>query len=140
MTLLSRILDSAELTFNDLQLSFCNLLIGGIVILDDWFHSTWPGVVEGYYRFVDQGPVDEVFPFLICESKLFVTNSQAAHERYYHALLEDPDLSPLLSPYAHEKERGKLLYEMNGVHYLKCQPRQEMTIADIQRVWVQRVY
>ena len=27
---------TASLTFNDLQLVFCNLLRGGIVILDDW--------------------------------------------------------------------------------------------------------
>lgn len=31
---------TAALTFNDLQLAFCNLLKGGIVIIDDWYVHT----------------------------------------------------------------------------------------------------
>jgi hypothetical protein len=131
---------TAELTFNDLQLAFCNLVLGGVVILDDWFHSMWPGVVEGYYQFVDHGPTQDVYPFLICESKLFVTNDKDFHKRYYDSLKNDKDLANVLSPYAHEKERGKLLYEMNGVNYLKCQSRQNMTVARLQELWAEKVY
>jgi len=113
------------------------------VILDDWFHSIWPGVVEGFYQFLAFGPTADVYPFLVCESKLYVTNSLEYHAMYYNSLLDDPDLGPLVTKYAHEKERGKLLYEMNGVNYLKCQSRlatNTTQIDTIQRIWFDRVY
>jgi len=120
------------------------------VILDDWFHSIWPGVVEGYYQFVydEMSGIgnDEVYPFLVCESKLYLTNDKGYHQLYYDTLLNHPQLSPkYLTRYAHEKERGKLLYEMNGVNYLKCKSRASTmndvgVTEEIQNLWSQRVY
>ena len=131
----------AAFTFNDLQLAFCNLLKGGIVVLDDWFHSTWPGVVEGFYQFVEHGPTPDIYPFLICESKLFLTNDKKLHELYYQTLRNSSDFASFVSPYAHEKERGKLEYEMMGTKYLKCSSRADMkAVADIQTLWSTLVY
>jgi len=127
---------TAALTFNDLQLAFCNLLTGGIVIVDDLFHSTWPGVTEALFQFMAMGPEPEVYPLLSCENKLFLTNDKAAHEMYYQRLLS---MGPVVSMYAHEKQRGKLKYEMNGVNYLKCK-RGNMTDHDIQSLWKDMVY
>jgi hypothetical protein len=123
---------TAALTFNDLQLAFCNLLAGGIVILDDFFHSVWPGVTEGVFQFMSMGPEPEVYPFLSCENKLFLTNDKASHDLYYNRLLETA--GPLVSMYAHEKLRGKLKFEMNGVNYLRC-TRGNSTDHDIRSLW-----
>ena len=131
---------TAEYTFNDLQLAFCNLLKGGVVILDDWFHGSWPGVVEGYYQFVNAGPVEHVYPFLLCESKLYLTNDKDFHQQFYQALWQDPDLQGLLRPYAIETHRGQVKFEMNGVNYLKCVSRMDMTVSQLQDIWVKRVY
>jgi hypothetical protein len=123
---------TAALTFNDLQLAFCNLLAGGIVIVDDFFHSVWPGVTEGLFQFFSLGPEPEVYPFLSCENKLFLTNDKASHAIYYNRLLET--VGPYVSMYAHEKLRGKLKFEMNGVNYLRCK-RGNFTDDDIHTVW-----
>ncbi|GKY98740.1 hypothetical protein MPSEU_000830300 [Mayamaea pseudoterrestris] len=135
---------TAAFTFNDLQLAFCNLLTGGIVILDDWFHSTWPGVVEGFYQFVDHAGVaaKDVYPFLICESKLFLTNDKEMHQLYYDTLKSMPEFQSFVSPYAHEKDRGKLEYEMLGHKYLKCVSRSggNMQVKDLQQLWAGLVY
>jgi hypothetical protein len=42
---------TAALTFNDLEIAFCNLLQGGIVVLDDIFHPHWVGVTEGLFDY-----------------------------------------------------------------------------------------
>jgi hypothetical protein len=155
---------TANATRLDLTLVFCNLLQGGIVVLDDWFHPSWPGVVEGYYRFALQAtgsaasppsasqpappprssavrPVHlDAYPFLICESKLYLTNSREHHMRYYDLLLSDPDLGPLVNPYSFQHKRGNVLYEMDGVNYLRCPSRQDMAESDLQQVWSRRVY
>jgi len=112
--------------------------------MDDWYNSVWPGVVEGFYQFVTMGPLpsDDIFPFLACDNKLFVTNHADDYELYYNSLLNDPNLRRLLTPYAHEKERGKLLYEMNGVKYLKCHSGvlNSTTEEFIHQVWANSVY
>lgn len=128
---------TAALTFNDLELAFCNLLAGGIVILDDFFHSAWAGVTEGLFQFMAMGPEPQVYPFLSCENKLFLTNDKAAHDVYYHRLLNTA--GPFVSMYAHEKLRGKLKYEMNGVNYLKCK-RGNLTDDDIHSLWKDMAY
>ncbi|KAL3924629.1 MAG: hypothetical protein SGILL_000930 [Bacillariaceae sp.] len=137
---------TAALTYNDLELAFCNLQSGGIVVLDDWFHPMWPGVVEGYHQFVAMGPnvpelTGQVYPFLLCECKLYVTNDKDFHAKYYGALLHDRDFEQWVTPYAHEKERGKMLYEMNGVNYLRCRSSaNKIPVEDIRSVWTSRVY
>jgi hypothetical protein len=156
---------TATATARDLNLVFCNLLEGGIVVLDDWFHPNWPGVVEGYYRFAHQPtqqaegadadppntPKEDVrpaaaaaleaYPFLVCESKLYLTNTLEHHDRYYRLLRGDPNFRGLLSPYSLEKKRGNVLYEMHdGVNYLRCPSRQEMSESDLRELWSSRAY
>lgn len=140
---------TAEFTRHDLSLVFCNLLEGGVVVLDDWFHAGWPGVVEGYFQFAaeqqqqqqEQRHPSGAFPFLFCEKKLYVTNSLEWHSRFYRLLLrEEPVLASLLSPHSVEKERGSVLYEMGGVPYLKCTTRNNMTESFLQEQWAERVY
>lgn len=122
---------TAPLAFNDLQVAFCNLLPSGIVILDDFFHSAWPGVSEAFFRLLWQapGPLSNipVFPFLACKSKLFLTNDRAAYELYYRELSKATDL---VRPYAKEKSMN---YELNGVQYLHCKTEAEDTV--IQQLW-----
>jgi Methyltransferase domain len=113
---------TAGLTFNDLEVAFCNTLQGGIVLLDDFFHNAWPGVTEGFFQFAAMGPIEGIYPFMRCEGKVFATNDKAMHAHYYQMLRAEPKLAPLLSPYAHEKRGSKVKYMMNGVEYLKCEP------------------
>eukprot|EP00977_Amphora_coffeiformis_P014675 scaffold4162_cov162-Amphora_coffeaeformis.AAC.8 len=123
---------TAALAFNDLQVAFCNLLPSGIVILDDFFHSAWPGVSEAFFRLLWQAPETlsnvPIFPFLACKSKLFLTNDRAAYELYYAELSKATEL---VRPYANEKS---MKYELNGVQYLHCKT-EEAQDAVIQRLW-----
>lgn len=126
---------TALLAFNDLQIAFCNLSPGGIVILDDFFHGAWPGVTEAFFRFIHQKPRPlahiEVFPFLACKSKLFVTNNRQAYDLYYNGLLDAaPDL---VRPFAHEKARGSVKYEMSGFPYLMC--RSQIGVEQVHELW-----
>lgn len=123
-----------------MQLAFCNLLRGGIVILDDWFHSSWPGVVEGFFQFIEHGGIDDVYPFLVCESKLFLTNDKAMYEFYYNSLRDHVGLQTFVKQYAVEKERGNVEYEMMGMKYLKCSSRSELMVDKIQELWASEVY
>jgi Methyltransferase domain len=151
---------TATSTRRDLALAFCNLVEGGIVVLDDWYHPSWPGVVEGYFQFAHEGfaladrtshpqsapatvlPLGalDVFPFLICESKLYLTNSREFHEKYYKHLEKNPAFQAMISPYSIEKKRGKVKYEMNGVAYLRCPSRKEMSESNLQELWASFVY
>jgi Methyltransferase domain len=133
---------TAALTFNDLQVAFCNAAKGGIVILDDFFHSGWPGVTEGFFQFAAMGPEPNVYPLLRCENKLFVTNDAEYHAKYYDMLsrIEDPiHHRNLTSPYAVVSRRGNVLYEMNGINYIHCLQGQ-LSDEDIQRMWTEMVY
>jgi len=140
---------TAELTLHDLQLSFCNLLPGGIVILDDWFHPRWPGVVEGFYRFAEQEKHEQndavgtgVYPFLLCESKLYVTNDRKAHELYLTSILNDPVMSQWVSLIAQERKilHRKWPYEMvNGTRYVRCDSTRLPPPEQAQSLWLQRL-
>jgi hypothetical protein len=59
-------------TRNDLQLVQEVLIPGGIVALDDYMSVHWPGVTEGFYRFMDSGN-RRLKPFLYFQNKLFLT-------------------------------------------------------------------
>lgn len=108
--------------------------------------------MEGFFQFVHHQrllaadattgePVPHVYPFLVCESKLFLTNDWHMYQRYYDALRNATTLENILTPYAHEKERGKLEYEMLGTKYLKCSSRNGMMpVEEIQKIWATLVY
>jgi Methyltransferase domain len=43
---------TAEHTINDLEFATSMLVPGGVVVLDDFYNQDWPGVQEGFYRFM----------------------------------------------------------------------------------------
>ena len=57
---------------NDLHLAQEVLVPGGIVALDDYMSVHWPGVTEGFYRFMYAGN-RRLKPFLYFQNKLFLT-------------------------------------------------------------------
>lgn len=59
-------------TFNDLQLVQEVLVPGGVVALDDYMSVHWPGVTEGFYRFIDREN-RRLKPFAYFQNKLFLT-------------------------------------------------------------------
>jgi hypothetical protein len=58
--------------FNDLTLVQEVLVPGGIVALDDYMSVHWPGVTEGFYRFM-YSQNRRLRPFLYFQNKLFLT-------------------------------------------------------------------
>ena len=130
---------TAALTFNDLEVAFCNSLRGAVVILDDFFHNQWPGVTEGFFQFAGMGPIEGVYPIVRCEGKAFVTNDKTLHKYYYKELLKEPKLKFFLSPYAHQIRGNKVKYMMNGVEYLKCDP-DKLTRDTMHLMWNSLIY
>jgi hypothetical protein len=59
-------------TSNDLTLAQEVLVPGGIVALDDYMSVHWPGVTEGFYRFMNFQN-RRLRPFLYFQNKLFLT-------------------------------------------------------------------
>ena len=57
---------------NDLSLAQEVLASGGIIALDDYMSVHWPGVTEGFYRFM-QSQNRRLKPFLYFQNKLFLT-------------------------------------------------------------------
>jgi hypothetical protein len=57
---------------NDLCLAQEVLVPGGIVAIDDYMSVHWPGVTEGFYRFMDHQN-RRLKPFLCLHNKLFLT-------------------------------------------------------------------
>jgi hypothetical protein len=59
-------------TSNDLTLAQEVLVPGGIIALDDYMSVHWPGVTEGFYRFMNFQN-RRLRPFLYFQNKLFLT-------------------------------------------------------------------
>jgi len=57
---------------NDLCLAQEVLVPGGVVLLDDFFGLAWPGVTEGYFKYMDSSN-RRLLPFLSFQNKLFLT-------------------------------------------------------------------
>ena len=74
---------------NDLHLAQEVLVPGGIVALDDYMSVHWPGVTEGFYRFMLSGN-RRLKPFLYFQNKLFLTtvSEQAAHLQQFRTAIE----------------------------------------------------
>ena len=130
---------TAALTFNDLEIAFCNLLKGGIVVLDDFFHGQWVGVSEGLFDFFLLGAEKgHVFPFLFCEGKMFMTNTREHHDMYYKALIEDPSTSQLLITNA-AQYHGSNEFVLNEVNFLQCDRARVPEVEKIREIWASLV-
>ena len=74
-----------EIVSNDLQLSQSVLADGGIIIVDDYWHSGFPGVQEGVQWFFSNSTVIKIVPILTGNNKLFLT-THGYHQKYVDAL------------------------------------------------------
>jgi hypothetical protein len=128
---------TAVLTFNDLEISFCNLLQGGIVVLDDWFHGYWMGVTEGGIDFFSMGGHD-VFPFLHCEGKFFMTNTREHHDMYYNELIKDKRIKKFLRKDA-KKFGGSNENVLNDVPFLFCTRESLPKGEKVEEIWASLV-
>lgn len=74
---------------NDLLVAERALLRDGVVALDDAFNPNWPGVSEGFYRFVAEHP-DTFAPLLIGGNKVLLARPGAVsrYEAYLDAIAE----------------------------------------------------
>jgi len=74
---------------NDLSLAQEVLVPGGIIALDDYMSVHWPGVTEGFYRFM-HSQNRRLKPFLYFQNKLFLTtlSEHAAVLRQFRACIE----------------------------------------------------
>jgi hypothetical protein len=81
---------TADITASDLALAEGSLCPGGIVILDDYFNESWPGVSEGAARYLSSG-ASKLVPVAIGGNKFMLTNSGELAGRYREALWTLPD-------------------------------------------------
>jgi len=74
---------------NDLHLAQEILVPGGIVALDDYMSPHWPGVTEGFYRFMS-AENRRLQPFMYFQNKLFLTtiSEYAACLQQFRAAIE----------------------------------------------------
>lgn len=78
---------TAETTRNDLVLSSQSICDGGLVILDDYFNSSWPAVSEGACTFMRETN-GQLVPVAITSNKFFFTTDQAAATACQRHLME----------------------------------------------------
>lgn len=75
----------AEATLHDLNIAACSLVPGGVVLVDDLHNLRWPGVQEGFHRYMLAKPaIRKLEPFLFT-GRLFLTTPGYA-ETYRRAL------------------------------------------------------
>jgi Methyltransferase domain len=86
---------TAEHTCSDLAIAAQLITADGLIILDDFYNPDWPGVQEGFYRYLASRGCDTA-PFAYGNNKLFVCKS-ASHAKYLSFV--ENDLLPFLSRY-----------------------------------------
>lgn len=74
-----------EIVANDLELSQSLICDGGVIIVDDYWHSGFPGVQEGVNRFFNFATSTKIIPFLTGNNKLFLT-THGYHAKYLEAM------------------------------------------------------
>jgi methyltransferase family protein len=100
---------SADITESDLRCASGALEAGGLLILDDYYNETWPGVAEGTNRFLTANPgmipigtafgkmlftnaVDQAAVYRAQMSRVAATRGWRVHERVFyghpHAVLQ----------------------------------------------------
>lgn len=66
-----------DCTLNDLRLADAIVVRRGLVIIDDCFNQSWPGVATGFARYA-LGENRRLHPFLITPNKVFLSDSGSA--------------------------------------------------------------
>jgi hypothetical protein len=72
---------------NDLTKVQDQMVAGGVVVVDDFHHSLFPGVNEGCHRFLLYATPRRLIPFAVGKNKLFLT-THSHHEAYVATLKE----------------------------------------------------
>jgi hypothetical protein len=75
---------TADITCNDLGLALGTVCKGGLVLVDDYFQESWPGVSEGVCRFMTQSR--GFHPIAIGGNKLIFTKSWECIRAYKEGL------------------------------------------------------
>jgi hypothetical protein len=83
---------TAAYTFSDLTVAAHLLAMDGLIILDDFYNPDWPGVQEGFHRFLSD-PATDVAPFAYGNNKLYLC--KIASQAKYLGFVEN-DLRPFL--------------------------------------------
>ena len=78
---------TAEATRNDLVLADRTVCDGGLVVLDDYFNSSWPGVSEGTCTFVREDR-ERLLPVAITSNKFIFAAGQEQAAAYRQRWLE----------------------------------------------------
>lgn len=107
---------TAAIAQSDIEWAACNLVEGGIIIVDDFWHQGWPGVTEAVYREFSCGP-RKLFPFLAFDGKckLYLTNTATHHKLYHDAILSHSLWSQFIIP---DPSESNMRYNMNDVPLL----------------------
>lgn len=79
---------TAQIVEHDMTVAAGSLTPGGIIIGDDVFHPSWPGVAEGTLAFLDKTP--GTVPFAICFNKVLFSDVEHA-DAYRNTVLELAD-------------------------------------------------
>lgn len=88
----------------DLEIAREAIHQAGVVVVDDVFNSNWPGVAEGFFRFMADRP-QALVPMLIGGNKVFLTRPEAVasyDERFTAAVLTEVASRV---PYTFERKR-----------------------------------
>jgi hypothetical protein len=86
---------TAAHTASDLAMAAQLLAADGLIILDDFYNPDWPGVQEGFYRFLTDFHRD-IVPFAYGNNKLYLCR-RVSHGKYLS--LVESDLRPFLLHY-----------------------------------------
>lgn len=84
-----------QLTAHDLNIAQGSLCDGGVVILDDFFNESWPGVAEGATRYL-VGTKSGLVPFAIGGNKVLLTTDTEFAAMYRRSLAERLYYRPMM--------------------------------------------
>jgi len=76
---------TAEITRNDLSIATEAIADDGVIILDDFFNESWPGVATGAAQFIRDYP-KKMVPFAVVGNKVFFAKTDRAAESYRQIL------------------------------------------------------
>ena len=119
---------TAEATRNDLLLADRTVCEGGLVVLDDYFNSSWPGVSEGACTFMREDRT-RLVPVLITSNKFIFAAGQEQAAVYRQRWLEN-GIDP------HGSSAGSQLSRVFGAEVICFEaPRRLRDVATRTQLW-----